>query len=151
MSRTSTSTSKLAAVTLAAIFAAGVVACGGDDSSEQADSLDDGGATAAPTADAGKSIANDSGCQACHHVDGGGVGPAWLGLYGSTVTLEDGSTVEADDDYLRRAISDPGAQVVDGFNVSMPDNSLTSDQIDAVIAYIRSLNPSAEPIEPVSS
>ncbi|MGH9132693.1 MAG: c-type cytochrome [Ilumatobacteraceae bacterium] len=93
-----------------------------------------------PEADNGRKIANSRGCASCHGSDGsGGVGPAFTGLYGSEVTLEDGSKVVADDEYLRRSITDPGAQRVDGYAVSMPTSDLSDDDIEAVLAYIREL------------
>jgi cytochrome c oxidase subunit II len=88
----------------------------------------------------GRRIANTSGCAACHAFDGsGGVGPKLIGLYGSQVTLTDGSTVLADDEYLRRSITDPEADLVDGYTVVMPISGLSDDDIEAVLAYIREL------------
>ena len=48
----------------------------------------------------------------------GGVGPKFVGLYGSQVTLDDGSTVVADDAYIRRSITDPDAQRVAGYTLN---------------------------------
>ncbi len=125
--------SRLPVLVLAGTVAFGVAACGGDDN---------GGDAAGAGGDAaqrGAQLAKDKGCQSCHRLDGDGIGPTWVGLYGSTVTLVDGSTVVADDDYLHQAINDPSSQKVAGYDVAMPDNSLSADQIDDVIAYIRSL------------
>ena len=95
----------------------------------------------APTAAEGRQVAIDSGCSGCHGKNGeGGVGPAWTGLAGSTVTLTDGTSVVADDDYLRRSITDPRAQIPAGYTIVMPTNtSLTPGQIDAIVAYIEAL------------
>ena len=57
------------------------------------------------------------------------------------VTLTDGSTVVADDEYLRRSITDPDAQRVEGYAVNMPANDLEPSEIEAVLAYIRELGP----------
>ena len=93
-----------------------------------------------PEAERGRRIANTSGCASCHGADGtGGVGPALAGLYGSEVTLADGSTVVADDVYLRRSITDPDADLVEGYAVKMPVVGLDDDEIEAVLAYIREL------------
>jgi cytochrome c oxidase subunit 2 len=91
----------------------------------------------------GRRIANTSGCASCHGADGsGGVGPKFVGLYGSEVTLADGSTVVADDEYLRRSITDPEIQLVDGYTgLIMPTSGLSADDIEAVLAYIRELGP----------
>jgi cytochrome c oxidase subunit II len=131
---------KLPALVLVAVCTAGVVSCGGDESGSPAAGGD--------AAQRGAQLAKDRGCQACHKVEGNGIGPTWVGLYGSTVTLEDGSTVVADETYLHEAIADPSARRVAGYDVAMPDNSLTADEIDDVIAYIRSLVPSADGTTP---
>jgi len=111
-----------------------VAACGADDSSGPAVSLP-------PAAVDGRQLAIDSGCAGCHGKNGeGGVGPAWTGLAGSTVALADGTSVVADDDYLRRSITDPLAQIPAGYTVRMPTNtSLTPEQVDAIVAYIKAL------------
>jgi cytochrome c oxidase subunit 2 len=108
--------------------ALGVGACAADE------------ATLTAEGDRGRQVAADAGCAACHGSDGqGGVGPAWTGLAGSTVELEDGSSVTADDDYLHRAIVDPSADVVSGYTVRMPDNELSDDEATAIVAYIAEL------------
>jgi cytochrome c oxidase subunit 2 len=94
--------------------------------------------------DQGMTIAQNSGCSACHSTDGSTlVGPTWQGLFGSEVTLTDGSTVTADEEYLRESIVDPNAKVVEGFQPNiMPQNfgeTLSDSNIEAVIAYIQSL------------
>jgi cytochrome c oxidase subunit 2 len=95
-----------------------------------------------PEAERGRRIANTSGCASCHGADGsGGVGPKYIGLYGSQVTLTDGSTVVADDEYLRRSITDPAAELVEGYTVIMPISGLSADDIEDVLAYIRELGP----------
>ena len=89
---------------------------------------------------AGAELARSEGCMACHSVDGrSSVGPTWKGLYGSEVELEDGTTVTADDEYLVRAIKDPEAERVEGFSATMPDRKLTDDEIDSIVAYLRTL------------
>ncbi len=67
------------------------------------------------------------------------MGPEWLDLAGSEVELEDGSVVVADEAYLRRSIQEPGAEIVAGYTTRMPQNSLSDEQIDAVVAYISEL------------
>src|SRR5262245_51080531 len=107
-----------------------LASCGGDDDSS----------TVSPTAERGREIARTSGCSACHGADGqGGVGPAFVGLYGSQVTLADGSTVTADAAYLTEAIREPSATKVAGYDVDMPSNDLSDEQIADVIAFIREL------------
>lgn len=82
----------------------------------------------------------NAGCIGCHGTKGqGGVGPKWVGLYGSQVRLDDGTTVTADADYLTRAIKDPASQLVAGYNVNMPVNHLTDAEVAVLVAYIQSL------------
>jgi cytochrome c oxidase subunit 2 len=88
-----------------------------------------------PQAALGLEIAQDNGCLACHQAST--VGPGWSGLADSEVLLDDGSTVIANDAFLRRSIREPGAEIVAGYTVTMPENDLTDEEIDAVIAFIR--------------
>jgi cytochrome c oxidase subunit 2 len=112
-----------------------LVACG-DDDGDQPSGL---GAAARR----GAELADDNGCSACHGA--GTVGPSWDGLYGSSVELDDGTTVIADDEYLTRAITDPGAEIVADYDVSMPDNDLDDDEVGAIVAYIRELGSDRPP------
>jgi mono/diheme cytochrome c family protein len=90
----------------------------------------------------GRTVSNSNGCASCHGTNGqGGAGPDWIGLAGSEVSLEDGRLVVADDDYLRRAILDPNAELVAGYSLKMPENSLGDDEVDDVIASIHDLAP----------
>lgn len=96
--------------------------------------------TLSAAAQEGREIARTNGCAACHGRNGqGGPGPAFIGLYGSTVDLADGSTVVADTDYLFESIRDPGAKVVAGYGFPMPSNSLSDEQIESVIVFIQEL------------
>jgi len=91
----------------------------------------------------GQHIYEQNGCRACHGVDGAtqAPGPNWKGLFGHDVALEGGASVTADEAYIRRSILEPQAQIVRGFgNVNMPPYHLRDQEIDAVIAYMRSLD-----------
>jgi cytochrome c oxidase subunit 2 len=91
-------------------------------------------------ADQGKALAQSKGCVACHSVDGSpSVGPTWKGLAGSSRTLADGTTVQADKDYLEKSISDPMAQLVKGAPPIMPSTEMSADELQALVAYIESL------------
>lgn len=84
--------------------------------------------------------AMDLGCVSCHSTDGArSEGPTWKGLYGSTVMLADGSTTTVDEAYLRRAITDPQADVAPGYPTAMPTLDVSPAQLDRLVAYIRSL------------
>jgi cytochrome c oxidase subunit II len=90
----------------------------------------------------GRRLADQHGCMACHTTDGRrSVGPTWLDLYGSEVTLVDGSQVTADEDYLRRAITDPSAEVTQGYPNVMPAyGHLPAEEVEALVAYIRAVS-----------
>ncbi|NUQ37851.1 MAG: cytochrome c oxidase subunit II [Caldilineales bacterium] len=91
----------------------------------------------------GQQLAQANGCIACHSLDGSKlVGPSWKGVFGRTEALEDGSSITADEAYLRTAIIDPGSQIVAGFANLMPANygdTLLPSEIDAIIAYLKTL------------
>ena len=49
------------------------------------------------------------------------------------------ATVTVDDAYLRRAITNPMAQVVSGYPPAMPPTPLTDQELDEVVRYIKTL------------
>jgi len=98
-----------------------------------------GGASASP--ETGQNLAVMKGCIACHAVDETyKIGPTWVGLYGSQVEFDDGSFVAADETYLIESIKDPNAKIVNGFSKgSMPAVSLSDEEINALVTYIKSV------------
>ncbi|MCU0778063.1 MAG: urate hydroxylase PuuD [Akkermansiaceae bacterium] len=97
--------------------------------------------TGDPAVAAGQKVFNAMACGACHMQAAGQIAPALDGVYGSMQVLADGSTVLADDDYLRRSILEPQAQVVKGYAPSMPSfaGRLGEREMDDLLAYLRSL------------
>lgn len=88
----------------------------------------------------GIQVADRQGCLGCHTTDGTIlIGPTWKGLFGKTEQLEGGDTVTVDEAYLEESIKNPGAKVVNGFQNIMPAVSLSQNELEALIAYIRSL------------
>src|SRR5262249_9382098 len=101
-------------------------------------------ASGSDLASIGANIFQGYGCNSCHEADnatGKGVGPSLVGIYGSTVTLDSGSSVQADDDYIRESILYPNRKVVAGYKPIMPtyDEELSEAEITDLIAYIKSL------------
>lgn len=96
-----------------------------------------------PPEKAGEELATKYACIGCHSADGkAGIGPTFKGLYGKTENLADGSTVQVDDDYLRKSILEPNAQIVKGYNPGMMPTfkgQLDDKDIMNLIAYIKSL------------
>ena len=119
-----------ALATAVALLALG--ACSSSSSSAPAD--------LSPEAAAGREISISAGCASCHGADGNGrVGPKWIGLADSQVTLSDGTVVTADDAYLYESIKDPGAKKRRGASGIMPANNLTDEEIASIIVFIRAL------------
>jgi cytochrome c oxidase subunit 2 len=89
----------------------------------------------------GEAFIAQNACSACHSIDGStGIGPTWKGLYGSQVDLSDGTTVLADDAYIKEAILQPQAKIVSGFEtVLMPTFQFTDEQIADIIAYMKTI------------
>ena len=96
------------------------------------------GVTGATLAEQGAKLYEQFGCITCH---GTGKGPSFVGLYGKQVKLSDGTTVTADDAYLREAILFPTAQIVNGYKPIMPtfQGQLSEESVIQLLAYIKSL------------
>jgi len=92
----------------------------------------------------GEGLFGQLGCATCHQA-GSVLGPQLAGLPGTSVTLQDGSSIKADDDYLRESILNPQAKLVKGFAPVMPTfkGQVSEEQLLALIAYIKSLGSSA--------
>jgi cytochrome c oxidase subunit 2 len=82
-------------------------------------------------------------CHTCHRAGGEGRGPVLDDVFGNPVALADGSTVVADENYLRESILRPQARVVAGYGppVNMPtyQGQVNEDQLLQLIEYIKSL------------
>lgn len=88
----------------------------------------------------GERLYASEGCQGCHSLDGSdGVGPTFQGLYERDRNLQDGSTVVADENYLRQMIIEPTAQVVEGYRAGvMPAyGHLDEREVTALIEFIK--------------
>jgi len=82
------------------------------------------------------------GCSGCHSAGARVPAPALAGLYDRPVTLADGTTVTADENYLRTSIMRPEAQVVAGYPSVMPSYQgvASEEQVVAMVAYIKALD-----------
>jgi cytochrome c oxidase subunit II len=105
--------------------------------------LSGGGATGT-LASSGQNLFLQLGCSTCHRSDTQGRGPNLVGLFGKPVQLEDGRVVTADENYIRESILAPGSKVVSGFKPIMPvfQGLVNEEQLNALVAYVKSLNPS---------
>jgi cytochrome c oxidase subunit 2 len=61
--------------------------------------------------------------------------------------MDDGTTVTADENYLREAILEPGAKIVAGYQNVMPASysNLSERQLTALIAYMKDLSDKEPP------
>lgn len=87
----------------------------------------------------GEALAEDLGCRACHTDADTDLAPTWIGLWGTEVPLEDGSTVVADEAYVRKSIEEPSSDIVAGYGASMPVIEMTEQEKVTLVEYIESL------------
>jgi cytochrome c oxidase subunit II len=90
---------------------------------------------------AGERLFTQLACVTCHLANGTGRAPSLNGVYSGKVLLADGSTVTADEGYIRESILQPKAKVVAGYQPVMPtfQGLVTEEQILDLTAYIKSL------------
>ncbi len=123
-----------AVVAVLLISVVGSVISIGDDlfgSTEAA--MDEEAAPVDPLVATGASLAASNGCVACHSTDGvAGAGPSWQGLSASV-----------DAEYIRTAIVNPNVVIAEGYVEGvMPStyaDTLSEEDLDALVAYISSL------------
>jgi cytochrome c oxidase subunit 2 len=92
--------------------------------------------------DYGRTLFRTKVCYTCHNIDGtSAVGPALNGIMGKPAALAGGRQVTIDENYLRESILNPQASIVAGYQPVMPtyQGLLNDKQVDALIAYIKSL------------
>ena len=100
-------------------------------------------------AQAGQTLFMRYGCSGCHGGNGAGGtqsvstvrAPSLMGLYGSPVTLGNGSIVTADDRYIRDCILIPDTLRVASYPPVMPSfaGQISEEDLLKIIAYIKSL------------
>jgi cytochrome c oxidase subunit 2 len=89
----------------------------------------------------GARLYKQNACNTCHTTDGSKApGPTWKGIFGRDETMADGSHVTIEENYIHESILKPQAKIVNGYqNVTMPQFALSDKQIDALIAYMKTL------------
>ncbi len=89
----------------------------------------------------GEALFNQYGCSTCHLPDGKGRGPSLVGVYGSTVKLQGGKTLKADDAYIRESVLNPRSKIVDTYAAIMPtfQGQISEEGLLQIIAYVKSL------------
>jgi mono/diheme cytochrome c family protein len=146
----------------AAALAVGLAACGddGDETTSELPTVQTeepnaekpkpekpkgGGAELTGAAAEGQEVFSDNGCGGCHALSGReGTGPGLGGVYNSNVRLTNHTSVRATTEYLKKSINTPDSDVVDGYDsgimtTAVPPNSLSAADVDALVAYIKTL------------
>jgi cytochrome c oxidase subunit 2 len=102
-----------------------------------------GGASGGSLAENGQKLFDELACGNCHKPDGSGRCPSLTGLFGKTVQLAGGGTVQADEGYIRESILQPQAKIVAGYGPIMPtfQGLVTEEGVLQLIEYIKSLGP----------
>jgi cytochrome c oxidase subunit 2 len=93
--------------------------------------------------EAGQKLFQVRGCQQCHSVDGTAkTGPTMLGIFGRDEAMADGTSIVADENYIRESILEPMAKVVAGYEPVMPtyQGRIKDEEITAIIEYFKSLS-----------
>lgn len=98
-------------------------------------------AEASTAAERGEELFAAKGCAACHTTDGSAsIGPTMKGLFGRETEMEDGSRITSDEEHIANEIRNPNEQVVKGFPPVMPQVPLTDDELNALVAYLKTLS-----------
>jgi cytochrome c oxidase subunit II len=93
----------------------------------------------------GLKVLEKNGCLACHSLDGSKVvGPTFKGLYGSMRKVSANGTareVKADDEYIKTSITNPGADIVDGYPAGLmqPYTKISASDMALINDYFKSL------------
>jgi cytochrome c oxidase subunit 2 len=89
----------------------------------------------------GERLFASMGCNACHSGNAAARGPNLAGVYGSKLTMTDGSQVLVNDAYLRDAILNPSQHVTAGFAPIMPtyQGQISEDGLIDLVEYIKNL------------
>ena len=84
------------------------------------------------------------GCNACHAGNSQARGPNLYGLYNSRIRMADGSTMIANDAYIREKILNPSLHVPAGYVPIMPtfQGQISEEGLIDLVEYIKSLDSS---------
>ena len=96
------------------------------------------------TAEKGKALFQKMACVACHSEGlktDGMYGPPFQNLYKSERHFEDGTSIIADEKYIKESILSPALKIVKGYNEEMPSfvGVLSDSDIESIILHIKTL------------
>jgi cytochrome c oxidase subunit II len=92
--------------------------------------------------EAGHQVYERMGCASCHDPDTGISAPMLAGRFGGETVLDDGTTVEFEENYIRESILRPMAKITAGYDPIMPtyQDQITEEEIQLIIEFIKSLS-----------
>jgi cytochrome c oxidase subunit 2 len=95
----------------------------------------------ASTAGSGQALFQNYGCSGCHGENAAVNAPRLEGVFGKPVALQNGSTVTADENYIRESILNPNAKIVAGYPAVMPSfqGQISEEDLLELVNYIKSL------------
>ena len=98
-------------------------------------------AGAVPAVASGEQLFVAKSCNTCHRPDSAARAPILNGFFGSQVTLQDGTKVTANEDYVRESILNPGAKIVQGYQPVMPTfkGQVTEEELIQLVNYVKTL------------
>ena len=92
----------------------------------------------------GLTIIKANACLTCHSLDGSKIiGPSFKGLYGrKTIVVTDAGEkeIESTDDYIKRSILDPNAEIVKGYNKGLMQSykeKINAEDLDKIVDYFK--------------
>jgi cytochrome c oxidase subunit 2 len=94
-------------------------------------------------AEQGQNLFQQYGCATCHLLDSQGRSPDLRNVFGHPVQLENGSTVLADEGYIRESILNPNAKIAKGYKRDiMPvfQGQISEEGLLQLTVYIKSLS-----------
>jgi len=101
-----------------------------------------GSTSGASLAQNGERLFASLGCASCHSGAASARGPNLANVYGSQLQLADGSTVTANDAFLRETILNPSTRVTAGYAPIMPtyQGQVSEEGLIDLVEYIKNLN-----------
>ncbi len=99
---------------------------------------------------AARKLMKDKLCTTCHTVNGSktlssgavALGPTLKGIFGKTENVkvgEETKSITVDDAYLRRSITEPNAEITEGYEAVMAPGELTDDEVTTLVEYLKTL------------
>jgi cytochrome c oxidase subunit 2 len=94
----------------------------------------------------GLTILKQNACISCHSLDGSAlIGPTFKGIYGRKEVVIEGEQeyeITVDEEYIRKSIYEPNAQLVKGYNKGLMisyTEQIDEEAMDQVIDYLKTL------------